>query len=32
MQFLVPRHVNVQREDDLLAIDIVMDGLSWTPT
>jgi hypothetical protein len=29
LQFLVPRQVNVQREDDLLAIDIVMDGLSW---
>ncbi|MDY7536055.1 hypothetical protein RGV33_31015 [Pseudomonas sp. Bout1] len=29
LQFLVPQQVNVQREDDLLAIDIVMDGLSW---
>lgn len=29
LQFLVPRQVNVQREDDLLNIDIVMDGLSW---
>ena len=29
LQFLVPRQVSVQREDDLLAIDIVMDGLSW---
>jgi hypothetical protein len=29
LQFLVPRQVNVQRDDDLLNIDIVMDGLSW---
>ena len=29
LQFLTPQQVNVQRTDDLLAIDIVMDGLSW---
>ncbi len=29
LQFLVPREVNVLREDDVLAIDIVIDGLSW---
>lgn len=29
LQLLVPRQVNLQREDDLLNIDIVMDGLSW---
>jgi hypothetical protein len=29
LQFLTPEQVNVQREDDLLAIDIVIDGLSW---
>ncbi|QJI31663.1 hypothetical protein HKK55_24165 [Pseudomonas sp. ADAK18] len=29
LQFLVPREVSVLREDDLLAIDIVIDGLSW---
>ena len=28
MQYLTPQHVNVQRMDDLLSIDIVMDGLS----
>ena len=29
LQFLVPQQVNVTRDDDLLNIDIVMDGLSW---
>ncbi|MHC8374417.1 hypothetical protein ACYZT2_27530 [Pseudomonas sp. MDT1-85] len=29
LQFLTPQQVNVQRMDDLLSIDIVMDGLSW---
>ena len=29
LQFLVPQQVNVTRDDDLLNIDVVMDGLSW---
>ncbi|WPN47037.1 MULTISPECIES: hypothetical protein [unclassified Pseudomonas] len=29
LQFLTPEQVNVQRQDDLLLIDIVMDGLSF---
>lgn len=29
LQFLTPDQVNVQRQDDLLVIEIVMDGLSW---
>ncbi|TVT86484.1 hypothetical protein [Pseudomonas sp. H3(2019)] len=29
LQFLVPQQVNVLRDDDLLSIGIVMDGLSW---
>ena len=29
LQFLTPEQVNVQRMDDLLSIDIVIDGLSW---
>ncbi|NWC93462.1 MULTISPECIES: hypothetical protein [unclassified Pseudomonas] len=29
LQFLIPVHVNVQREEDVLAIDIIVDGLSW---
>lgn len=29
LQFLTPRQVTVNREDDLLNIDIVMEGLSW---
>lgn len=29
LQFLTPRQVSVNREEDLLSIDIVMDGLSW---
>jgi len=29
LQFLVPQQVNVQQEDGVLAIDIVLDQLSW---
>ncbi len=29
LQFLTPRQVSVNREADLLSIDILMDGLSW---
>ncbi len=29
LQFLVPQQVNVTRDEDLLNIDVVMDGLSW---
>ena len=29
LQFLTPQQVNVNREDDLLSIAIVLDGLSW---
>ncbi|WP_404485806.1 hypothetical protein [Pseudomonas sp. HT11] len=29
LQFLTPQQVNVRRDDDLLNIDIVMNGLSW---
>ncbi|MBV6827273.1 hypothetical protein [Pseudomonas sp. PD9R] len=29
LQFLTPEQVNVQRQQDLLTIDIVIDGLSW---
>ncbi len=29
LQFLTPRQVMVNREEDLLYIDIVMDSLSW---
>lgn len=29
LQFLTPVQVNAQRLDDLLSIDIVIDGLSW---
>lgn len=29
LQYLVPRKVNVMREDDLLMIDVEVDGLSW---
>ena len=29
LQFLVPLQVNVQRQDELLALEIVIDGLSW---
>lgn len=29
LQCLTPQQVNVQRTDDLMSIDIVIDGLSW---
>lgn len=29
MQYLIAQEVHVQREDDMLSVDIVMDGLSW---
>lgn len=29
LQFLTPEQVNVHRLDDLLSVDIVIDGLSW---
>ena len=29
LQFLTPQQVAVSREQDLMNIDIVMDGLSW---
>jgi acetolactate synthase small subunit len=29
LQGLTPQQVQVQRHDDLLAIDVVIDGLSW---
>ncbi|MBK5353544.1 hypothetical protein JFU37_13630 [Pseudomonas sp. TH41] len=29
LQCLTPQQVNVQRMEDLMSIDIVMDGLSW---
>jgi hypothetical protein len=29
LQCLTPQQVQVQRHDDLLAIDVVVDGLSW---
>ncbi|WP_338583769.1 hypothetical protein [Pseudomonas sp. MAG733B] len=29
LQFLTPEQVQVQRQEDLLAIEIVIDGLSW---
>jgi hypothetical protein len=29
LQFLTPVQVNAHRQEDLLAVDIVMDGLSW---
>lgn len=29
LQFLTPSQVAVNREDDLLSIDILMEGLSW---
>ncbi|MBN2978680.1 hypothetical protein BFW88_26650 [Pseudomonas fluorescens] len=29
LQFLTPRQVSVTRQDDILSIEIVMDGLSW---
>ena len=29
LQFLTPEQVHVQRREDLLSIEIVLDGLSW---
>ena len=29
LQFLVPQQVNVTRDEDLLNVEVVMDGLSW---
>lgn len=29
LQGLTPQRVHVEREDDLLTVDILMDGLSW---
>ena len=29
LQFLTPQQVSVSRQDDLLNIDILLDGLSW---
>ena len=29
LQFLTPSQVNVNREDDVLSMDIVINGLSW---
>ena len=29
LQLLTPEQVNVQRQDDWLSIEIVIDGLSW---
>ncbi|AWM94941.1 hypothetical protein DJ564_31210 [Pseudomonas sp. 31-12] len=29
LQLLTPQQVSAQRMDDLMSIDIVMDGLSW---
>ncbi|MVV49768.1 hypothetical protein EJA72_16210 [Pseudomonas sp. PB120] len=29
LQCLTPQQVNLQRMDDLMSIDIVIDGLSW---
>ena len=29
LQLLTPEQVNVQRQDDRLSIDVVIDGLSW---
>ncbi|MCX7080639.1 MAG: hypothetical protein NTV76_15085, partial [Pseudomonas sp.] len=29
LQFLIPQQVNVLQQDDLLSIDVVLDGLSW---
>lgn len=29
LQGLIPRQVHVERHDDLLSMDIVLDGLSW---
>lgn len=29
LQFLIPQQVNMLQQDDLLSIDVVLDGLSW---
>lgn len=29
LQFLTPEQVNVQRQDDLMHIHVVVDGLTW---
>ncbi|MCU7246574.1 hypothetical protein [Pseudomonas koreensis] len=29
LQFLTPEQVSVQRLDDLLSVDMIIDGLSW---
>ena len=29
LQFLVPQQVSVTRDEDLLNVEVVMDGLSW---
>lgn len=29
LQFLIPQQVNVLQQDNLLSIDVVLDGLSW---
>lgn len=29
LQFLTPQQVSVNRDEDLLNIDVMMDGLSW---
>lgn len=29
LQFLTPEQVSVQRREDLLAMEVVIDGLSW---
>ena len=29
LQFLVPQQVNVTRDEELLNVEVVMDGLSW---
>lgn len=29
LQYLVPTAIEVRREDDLLTIDVAIDGLSW---
>lgn len=29
LQYLVPQAVEVRREDDMLTIDVAIDGLSW---
>ncbi|MFJ4141995.1 hypothetical protein [Pseudomonas sp. NPDC089734] len=29
MQYLTPRHVSVERQDQMLSIEVEVDGLSW---